>query len=92
MFEIKNQRQIFNSKPINFLWAASMTLKMSTPKIYLFSFSLKTIVETWVSYQILVTNPLDGRNTKKLKNQKLKLLIFFVSIHISVNFFQKKPK
>ena len=24
----------------------------------------------------VMTNPLDGRNTKKLKNQKLKLLIF----------------
>ena len=39
-----------------------------------------------------MANPLDGRNTKKLKNQKLKLLIFFVNTHISVNFFQKKPK
>ena len=36
--------------------------------------------------------PLHGRNTKKLKNQKPKLLIFFVNTHILVKLFQKKPK
>ena len=36
-----------------------------------------------------MTNPLDGRNTKKLKT---KTADFFVNTHISVKFFQKKPK
>ena len=36
-----------------------------------------------------MTNPLDGRNTKK---QKTKTADFFVNTHISVNFFQKKAK
>ena len=34
-------------------------------------------------------NPLDSRNPKKLKNQKLKPLIFFVNTRISVIFFKK---
>ena len=37
----------------------------------------------------LLTNPLDGRNTKK---PKTKTADFFVNTHISVKFFQKKPK
>ena len=37
-------------------------------------------------------NPLDSPNPKKLKNQKLKPLIFFVNTRISVIFFQKKSK
>ena len=35
-------------------------------------------------FNLLMTNPLDGRNTKKLKKQKLKLLFFFVNTRVSV--------
>ena len=35
-----------------------------------------------------MTNPLDGRNTKKQKKTKNKTADFFVNTHISVNFFQ----
>ena len=40
----------------------------------------------------LMTNPLDGRNTKKLKKTKTKTADFLVNTHISVKFFQNKPK
>ena len=36
--------------------------------------------------------PLHSRNTKKLKNQKPKLLIFFVNTGILIKLFQKKAK
>ena len=39
--------------------------------------------------QLLMKNPLDGRNTKK---PKTKTADFFVNTHISVNFFSKKAK
>ena len=38
-----------------------------------------------------MTNPLDGRNTKKLKKQKLKLLIFSKKAKITIHIiFSKK--
>ena len=42
--------------------------------------------------QRLMSNPLDGRNTKKTKKPKTKTADFFVNTGILVNFFQKKPK
>ena len=37
-------------------------------------------------------NPLDGRNTKKLKNQKPKLLFFFVNTGLFSQIVSKKAK
>ena len=39
-------------------------------------FSVSKIDDIFLIFFLLMVNPLDGRNTKKLKNQKPKLLIF----------------
>ena len=44
------------------------------------------------SISILVFYPLDSRNTKELKNQKLKCRVFINNNHSLVKLFQKKPK
>ena len=49
------QTRIPHFWPISLLLAASMALKMTGPKIYLFSFSLKNVIETLVNSVISAT-------------------------------------
>ena len=41
----REQAQIPNFRPIHLLWAASITLKMSAPKMYLFIFNLENLLD-----------------------------------------------
>ena len=47
-FSKENKAQIPNFVLIGIIWAASMTLKMTSPTIYLFIFNLKYVVQTFL--------------------------------------------
>ena len=56
------------------------------------TFTQTQLADSRKDLQNYMIYPLHGRNTKKLKNKKQKLLIFFVNTRILVKLFQKKPK